>query len=558
MKIIQEINAPRLFGRFRRALLGAAAVALIATLSCGAPSAAKAGDILRIGSSQPIDSLNPFVANSDYSSVAFQYAYPFLTEYDAKLKIVPYFAQSWEVSEDHKVWTFHTTPGATWSDGKPLTAKDAAFTFNMINKFKDGPTARLSQWLAHLVTAEAKDANTLVLTYDSPVGSVLVQMQAMPILPEHVWAPLATGDGKKLSTFENKTPWVSGGPFVFAKHVKEQLALFKRNPKWWGARKPIIDGFGFQFFANDDAMVTALTSGQIDMIGEQTPPTAADSLTKAGMVVLDGPSSGYKTFIINSNEKKKKNRELLDPKVREALEYAIDRDSIVKTVWLGHATAGSTFVAPATGWHNDAIAPLPFDLTKANALLDAAGYKLGADGVRVAGDHPMSYEVIFSTEENGTGDRTFQIIQAGFKRIGINITQHKMDPDAAGEAMTAPDGKYEDFDFSMSNWVPPVDPEFVLSVMTCGQWGNTNDSGYCNADYDAMYSKQSATVEEQERRDIVNQMQAKIFNERPYIIIDYPDVLEAHSPKWTGFVLSPLVGSVNNLSTETLINVHKE
>jgi peptide/nickel transport system substrate-binding protein len=543
----------------RRRHLGLAAALLLSTALLPAfGHAAAAGDTLRIGATQPIDSLNPFVANSDYSSVAYQYSYPFLTQYDAKLNIVPYFAKSWEVSADNKVWTFHTTPGASWSDGKPLTAKDAAFTFNMVNKYKSGPTGRLSGWLGHLVEAKATDDNTLVLTYDAPVGNVLVQLQAEPILPEHVWAPLATGDGEKITSFENPTPWVSGGPFVFAKNKKDQLALFKKNPKWWGPTQPKIDGFGFQFFANDDAMVTALTTGQIDMIGEQTPPTAIDTLTKAGMEVLSGPSTGYKNLIINTNPKKQKNHELLNPQVREAMDYAIDRDAIIKTVWLGHATPGSTIVAPATGWHDDSIQPPAYDLAKANALLDGLGFKPGADGIRVADGHPMSYELIFPTEESGTGDRTFQIIKAGFKKIGIEISQRKMDPDAASDAILAPDNKYEEFDLAMWNWVPPVDPEFVLSVLTCGQWGNTNDSGYCNADYDALYSKQGATVDPAERRKVIYQMQQMAFRDRPYIVLNYPDVLEAHSPKWHGFVLSPLVGSINNLSTETLMNVYKK
>ena len=537
-------------------LASASALSVAALFFHGAT--ASAGDFLRIGATQPIDSLNPFVADSDYSSVAYQYAYPFLTQYDSKLNIVPYFAKSWEASADSKVWTFHTTPGATWSDGKPLTAKDAAFTFNMIVKYKDGPTGRLSGWLEHLVEAKATDDNTLVLTYDAPIGGVPVQLQAEPILPEHVWAPLATGDGQKITSFENAAPWVSGGPFIFSKSEKDQLALFKKNPKWWGATQPKIDGFGFQFFANDDAMVTALTTGQIDMMGEQTPPTAVDTLSKAGMEVLHGPSTGFKTLIINTNPKKTKHRELLDPKVREAMEYAIDRDSIIKTAWLGYATPGSTIVAPATGWHDDAVKPLPFDLDKANAMLDALGYKRGADGIRVAEGHPMSYEVIFPTEENGTGDRTFQIIKAGFKKVGIDISQRKMDPDAASDAIGAPDSKYEDYDLAMWNWVPPVDPQFVLSVMTCDQWGNNSDSGYCNPAYDALFSKQSATVSRDDRRKLVNQLQELAFKDRPYIVLDYPDVLEAHSPKWTGFVLSPLVGSVNNLSTETLMNVHKK
>lgn len=541
----------------RQVLAALATAALLVAAGPGTPSAT-AGDFLRIGATQPLDSLNPFVANSDYSSVAFQYAYPFLTTYDKDLKIIPYFALSWETSADSKVWTFRTRSDAKWSDGQPLTARDAAFTFNMINQYRSGPTGRLSGWLAHFVKAEASDDNTLVITYDTPVGHVPTQLQTLPILPEHVWSPLATGDGLQISSFENAAPWVSGGPFILAKSAKDQLALFKRNPHWWGQKKPSIDGFGFQFFANDDAMVAALASGQLDMIGEQTPPTAVAALKQAKMVVSSVPSTGYKTFIINSNPKKKQSRELLEPKVREALEYAIDRDAIISTVWLGHATKGSTIVAPATGWHNKAITPLPFDIAKANALLDAAGYKKGPDGIRAANGHPMSYEVIFSTEESGTGDRTFQIIQSGFRQIGVALSQRKMDPDAATAAITAPDNKYEDFDFSMSNWVPLVDPEFVLSVLTCKQWGNTNETGYCNEAYDAMYTRQSTIIDEEERRAEINKMQALVYNDRPYIILNYPDVLEAHSPAWTGFELSPLVGSVNNLSPETLLSVHKE
>ncbi len=545
----------------RKSLRMMANLALTTALAFGAIVAARpalAGDVLRIGATQSIDSLNPFVANSDYSSVAYQYAYPFLTTFDAKLNIIPYFAQTWEHSADGTVWTFHTTPGAKWSDDTPLTAKDVAFTFNMIVKFKDGPTARLSGWLAHMIKAEATDDNTVVLTYDAAVGHLTTQMQAVPILPEHVWAPLAVGDGLAISSFENATPWVSGGPFVFTKAEKDQLALFKRNPNWWGAKPAIIDGFGFQFFANQDAMVTALTSGQIDMMGEQTPPTAIDALTAAGMQVISGPSAGYKTFIVNPSQNKKTNRELLEPQVREALELAINRAEIVKTVWLGHAVAGSTMVAPASGYHDDAIVPLGFDIDKANALLDAAGYKRGADGIRIAGDHPMSYDLIFITDENGPGDRTFQIIQSDYKKIGIALSQRKMDPDAFTAKVLGEDNKYDDFDFAMSNWVPPVDPEFVLSVLTCGQLGSTNDSGYCNPEYDALYAQQSITDDPAKRHEIINKMQEIAYRDRPYIVLNYPDVLEAHSPAWTGFVPSPLVGSVNNISPETLMSVHRK
>jgi len=540
-----------------RVLTFAAAIAAASVLQAPFVHTALASEILRIGATQPIDSLNPFVSDSDYSSVMYQYVYPHLTEYDAKLQIVPSFATKWETSADGKTWTFHTTPSARWSDGEPLTAKDAAFTFNLIRKFQSGATGKLAGWVAHMTDAKATDDDTLVLTYDVPVANVLTQMQALPILPRHIWETLAEGDGEQIPTFANAAPIVSGGPFALVRHDIEQIALFKRNPNWWGEKKPVIDGFGIQFFANDDAMITALVTDKLDMIGAQTPPTAVDTLKNAGMNVLSGPGVGMKTFIINTSAGKPNNRELLDPKVREALEYAIDREAIDKIVWLGFSKPGSTIVAPASGYHDDAIVPLPYDTKRADQILDEKGFKRGADGIRIIDDRRMSYEVIFPTEEDGTGDRAFQIIQAGFKKIGIEIKQRKMDPGAASEAIQAPEAKYLDYDFAMWSWVPPVEPDFMLSTVTCAARGGNSDSGYCHTDYDKMYLKQGTLLDQKERRAEISAMQKHIFEARPYIVLNYPDVIEAHSPKWSGFVLSPLVGSVNNLSTETLMNVHK-
>lgn len=539
--------------------LAAAAVLVAAAAGLTACSPGGSSDtVLRIGASATIDSLNPFVSSSDYSSVVYEYVYPHLTEYDTKdLSLVPSFATSWTTSPDGLTWTFDTVTGAKWSDGSALTAEDAAFTMSMILKYQNGPTGQLAGFVSHLEKAVATDAHTLTLTYSQPVANVLAQLQQLPILPEHIWKPLATGDGKKISSFQNGAPMVSGGPFRMTQYKKDQLALFDTNPHWWGATKPTITGFGLQFFANDDAMVTALKTGQVDMIGESTPATAVASLKKSGMVVGTTPSVGFYDFIINTNPKKKNHPELLDPKVREAFEYAMDRQSMVKTAWLGFATPGSTIVSPASGWHDDSIAALPFDVAKANAILDGLGYAKGPDGIRIADGHPMAYDVIFPTEINGAGDRMFQIIQNGLKQAGVKLTMRKMDTDAATSAINGPDNKYDEFDLAMWDWIPPVDPDFVLSVLTCAQWGNNNDSGYCNPAYDALYAQQAVAPTKEARQAIIDQMQQLAFDDRPYIVLNYQNVIEAHSPKWTGFELSPLVGSVNNLSTQTLLAVHR-
>ncbi len=542
---------------FRRVVAIVAASILVSGLAACTSSGEPSGDVLRIGVSASIDSLNPFVSSSDYSAVVYQYAYPHLTEYDQDLKIVPSFAKSWETSTDGTTWTFHTVSGAKWSDGEPLTAKDAAFTATMMVKYQDGPTGQLAGTIAHLKTAVAKDDNTLVMTYDTSVANVLSQMQGLHILPQHVWSKLAKGNGKAITTFQNGAPMVSGGPFQLTKYTKDQLALFSKNPNWWGKVKPKIGGFGLQMFANGDAMVTALKTGQVDMIGEATQATAVKTLKSAGMVVDTGPNTGLYDFIINTNPAKKNNRELLNPEVRKAFEYAMDREEMVKTAWLGFATPGSTLVAPATGWHDDSITPLPFDPAQANAILDGLGYAKGANGIRVADGHPMSYPVIFPTEINGAGDRMFQIIQTGFKQIGVDLQMRKMDTDAATTAINGEDNKYTGYDLAMWDWIPPVDPDFILSVLTCGQWGNNSDSGYCNPAYDTMYQEQGTLTDRAARQAKINEMQKLAFDDRPYIVLVYQEIIEAHSPKWDGFVMSPLVGSVNNLSTQTLLQVHK-
>jgi peptide/nickel transport system substrate-binding protein len=551
-------TGPRLghaLGRRVGAVAAAGALVIASLTACS--GASSSSNVLRIGVSATIDSLNPFVSSSDYSSVVYEYSYPHLTEYNTKdMSIAPSFATSWQRSDDGDTWTFTLHKGAKWSDGKPLSAADAAFTLSMIMKFQNGPTGQLAGFVGHMTKATAS-GDTLTVTYDRPVSNVLAQMTQVPILPQHVWASLATGDGKKITTFQNGAPMVSGGPFELTQYKKDQLALFDRNPNWWGATKPKIDGFGLQIFANDDAMVTALKTKQVDMIGEATPATSVATLKKAGMTVVTNPNTGFYDFIINTNPKKKNNRELLDPKVREAFEYAMDRTAMVDTAWLGLASPGSTIVAPATGYHDDAISGLPFDLAKANAILDALGYTKDASGIRVAGGHEMSYQVIFPTEINGAGDRMFQIIQNDFQQIGVKLVMRKMDTDAATTAINGADNTYQDFDLAMWDWIPPVDPDFQLSVLTCAQWGNNSDSGYCNPAYDKLYEDQGVAPTAAARREIVDRMQQLAFDDRPYIVLVYQDVIEAHSPSWTGFLPSPLVGSVNNLSTQTLLQVHK-
>ena len=539
-------------------LIAVAAVVTLAAAACGSSgsgSSVKNGGVFRLGSNSSIDSLNPFVAFQADAYVTFEYIYPMLVQYNPQLQFVPDFARSWTESPDGKVWTFHTQPGAKWSDGKPLTAADAAWTYSTILKYQDGPTANSAGYVAHMKSATAPNATTLVLTYKQPVANVLSQMQQTPILPEHIWAKYATGNGKALTRFTNNAPIVSGGPFILTKYTPKQIMLFKRNPTFYGA-KPHIDGLGLQFFQTTDAMITALKSHQLDGV-ETVTPTSVATLKAAHFVVPSSPGVVFDDFIINANPKQEaSHKELMNPLVRQAFDAAINRQAIVSTSLLGHGRPGSTIIPPATGhWSDPAIKPTPFSLTKANQLLDQAGYKMGPNGVRMANGHPMSYTVVMPTDiQNTYGQRSFQIIQPAFKKIGVQLNLKVLDASAAYDAITAND--YKNFELSMWDWYPLSDPDFMLSVLTCVTWDTWNDTGYCSKAYDSLYQAQSAATTPAKRQQIVYQMQQMIASQRVYLVLDYPDTIEAHSPTWTDL---PLVAGIswNSMSKIPFESVHQ-
>jgi peptide/nickel transport system substrate-binding protein len=521
-------------------LAAAAVVVALAVAACGGTSSGggevKEGGVYRLGTPSTIDSLNPFVAFQADAYSTFENIYPELVQFNTKQQFVPDFARSWQTSTDGKVWTFHTQPNAKWSDGKPLTAADAAWTYSTILKFQNGPTANSAGYVAHMKSATAPNATTVVLTYNRPVANVLSQVQQAPILPEHVWAKYATGNGKAITRFSNNAPIVSGGPFILEKYTPKQIALFKRNPNFYGP-KPHIDGFGLQFFGTTDAMITALKSHQLDG-AEFVPPTSVATLKAAHFIVPTVPSYTFDDFIINSNpQQQASHKELLNPLLRQAFDAAIDRQAIVKTSLLGYGEPGSSIIGPATGhWYDPAIKPTPFNLAKANQLLDQAGYKMGPNGVRIADGHPMSYTVIIPTDiANNYGQRSFQIIQPAFQKIGVKLTEKTLDDSAAYDAILA--NHYKNFEISMWDWGPLPDPDFMLSVLTCGSWNVWNDTGYCNKTYDSLYQQQSAAMNVAKRQQIVYQMQQMAATTRMYLVLDYPDDIEAHSTAWTDLPL---------------------
>jgi peptide/nickel transport system substrate-binding protein len=513
------------------------------------------GGILRVGTINYVDSLNPFNYIESQSVNAFIMIYPQLVQYaytDGKYEIEGDWAKSWETSPDGKDWTFQLIPGGKWSDGQPLTADDAVWTINTTVKFADGATAVQAAALQHVESAEAPDPNTLVIHYESPVGNVLAQLEQLFILPRHVWEPLAAGNGKGLKTYQpqNHMPVVSGGAYRLKSYEKKGTTVYTADPDYWGP-KSNAEAVALTYYTNADAMISDLKQGQLDWV-DQVPFSAVDAVKRDDNLVVETVPGAETTNITwNSNPRKPKNRELLDPQVKKALSMCVDRDKIIEVVFSGYAETVESLPGHISPLENPDLGPLEYDCAAGNQMLDDLGYEKGSDGIRVAPattgehaqpEHKMAYEIIVPNSLNFNGEREFEIVKEGFAQAGVDVTIKPGGDSTAAYALETGDNcdaakstGYDSFDIAMWDWIGYVDPDFMLSVVTKGQWCSWSDTGWDDPAYDKLYDQQGTAVDPEERKQIVYEMQKMIYDNFLYTQLVNLDDIEAHTKAWDGF-----------------------
>jgi len=335
------------------ALLLTAAVIVMA--GCGSASESSTGSsdssaqpVFRLGvQSGTIQTLNPFMGTYTSDQVATNMQYPLLIQYSQDLEVQPDLAESWTTSPDGKTWTFKLKSGAVWTDGKPITAQDAAFTINEVLRLADGVGASLSIYLVGVKSAKAVDPTTLDVNLSSPQAPFLSNIQGLPILPEHVWAPLTAGKGAKVKTFTGdpaRGPVVVAGPFAVQKWETNGTTIFKRVDTYYGP-KSLIDTWGWQVFSNADAGIQALKAGDIDCLAG-IPATSVDALKGAPDIQVEGFGQGKLLIGLLYNKGVSAHPELGNPKVREALNAAINRQAIVDSAFRGFGNSDGSLFMP--------------------------------------------------------------------------------------------------------------------------------------------------------------------------------------------------------------------
>jgi peptide/nickel transport system substrate-binding protein len=552
----------------RKIAAAAVLVVLIVGLT-GATSAGAQGEsgeneklVFRIGSTNDIDGFNPFKIVEVPSYEVMGLTYDYLVDFSPKdASPVPGLADSWETSDDGLTWTFHLNKDARWHDGKPVTSEDVAYTFRRILDEKQG---LYIDYVSQIEKIETPDEHTVVFKTKDP--SVQMLSMLVYILPKHIWEDVPADETK---TFKN-SPAIGTGPFQAVEWKEGQSVRLEANPDYFRGA-PHIDEIIFQLYDNDDTMVQALKNGEVDYISG-IPINLFKSLeNQEGIETNSAPDPQFDELGFNLYEPSPEAIEefgapktstgdpaLLDPLVREAINWSIDEEELTQKILQGEGIPGSTLVPPALARYHlklDESEIQGFDIERSKELLEQAGWRdTNGDGTVNKDGEELELR-LFVRSEDSDSVKTGQFIEDWFEEAGIGLETKAISDTALTDAIYA-----ADYDMFIWGWSSDPDPDFILSVLTCDQFMGWSDTFWCNEEYSDLYQEQKEQLDIDERAATIKEMQRIAYEENPYVIFYYDNQLEAwRTDRFEGWTKTPRAANPGQVAftftTKTYLNL---
>ncbi|WP_269931031.1 ABC transporter substrate-binding protein [Aminobacter sp. HY435] len=492
----------------RRKVLAGSAFLLASTAlpSFGWTQEKKGGRLVVAADSEPRN-LNPaIVASNGVFFISSKVVEPLAeASFDGKDGLAPRLATSWEGSDDGLSVTFKLREGVTWHDGKPFTSADVAYSALSVWK----PLQNLGRVVfKDLEAVETPDDHTAVFKFSRPTPFQLIR-NALPaltsVVPKHIY------EGTDIAANPANNAPVGTGPFKFAEHKPGEYYRLERNDNYWGEGEPQLDEIIYRVLPDRAAAAGALEAEEIQLAAFSAVPLAdLDRISKVPgiKVIPEGYEALTYQLVVEINHRRK---ELADAKVRQAIAHAIDRDFVVKTIFLGYAKP-STGPVPQNDkqFYTADVATYAFDVAKANALLDEAGYPRGDNGKR------FSLKLLPAPYFNET--RQFgDYLRQALAEVGIDAELVNNDSAAHQKAV------YTDHAFDLAV-APPVfrgDPAISTTILVQSGIADgvpfSNQGGYKNADLDALIAKAAETIDPAARIGLYKDFQKKVTEDLPLI-----------------------------------------
>ena len=497
---------------------------LTLTLALGvpAPAVAQPAGTLVVGLvAEPVNLDPAQVTDLNSNRVGRRIAETLVTFPEESTQIVPGLAESWVVSKDGLRYTFKLRKGVSFHDGTPLDAEAVKFSIDRqinpehpFNKLGKYPFANF--FFGNIKAVEVVGPLTVEFVLKEPRASFLAVLTAGAA---SIVSPTAV---RKYGQDYALTP-VGTGPFKYVSWDRGQRVVLERNPSYW--RFPVkLDRVIYRPIVEDQARLTELLTGALDLI-VGTPPDYVGQLEANPKVTLLKQVGAHVWYLGINNQKKPYD----DKRVRQALNYAVNKDAIVRDVLKGTGSLSVGPVLPKTWGADGGLKPYPYEPERARKLLAEAGY-------------PGGFTTTLWVPESGSGMQSpvamSTVIQSNLKAVGVNVSLQTME---WGAYLAKLRSKEQEL-FALSWMAGNEDPDMVMyPLLHSSQWtpNGPNRALYKNEKFDELLHQARLTTDEKKRADLYRQAQRILVDDAPWIFIDHEIQTAAHAKRVQGFKLHP-------------------
>ena len=488
----------------------------------GSASEGKQGGMLVVMGHEGVDGLSPDYIGPTVNWACITQIHNAMLEMDPWFEYQPTLADSYEISDDGLVYTFKLHPDVKFHDGETFSAEDVLYTIDYYGNPENAMTTGSD--FVSIDTVEAPDDLTVVINLKSPNAAFLTQGASAFIVPKHVHEPI--GDE------QYSTNPVGTGPFKLKAYDPASFVELEAFEDHFRGR-PLLDGYRLNTVPEPSVRAIALETGEADSSVWSLNTDDNIRLRDSGKFYVSITSStACNNFQINTTSDQFK-----DKVVRQAMMYALDRDTIVNDIWRGLAVKATTNLSPAVAYYHDDtdVAKYDYDPDKANQMLDEAGWTMGSDGIREKDGVKLQWQCGMIS-----GDQARRPIVEAFQQW---VTQVGGKFDIVESTAMTEDVRSNKLQMGMHNWTwggSGGDPD-ATAVMHSDWSGVSLGTHYSNPEMDKLLEDGLAEPDPEKRKVIYKRVQEIFCEDVPILYVQYWDWFVFFTKRVKGLPEEPLL-----------------
>ena len=481
--------------------------------AAAAQGQAQRGGTLRVGLDVDADTLDPRLTKNTSGYRIKELAFNGLVAINPDYSPVADLAEKWD-NPDDKTWVFHLRQGVKFHDGSPLTANDVKYTYeSVIDPSLNSP---LRSFYLSVDKVDATDPNTVTFTLKDTFAPFLSYMD-LGIVPQ------ASGTKPDFGTRP-----VGTGPFkVDTWNTGDSIDLSAFDGFYAGRAN--LDRVRVKVVPDNSARVVALESGDVDFVQSPLSPQDVSREQSAAKLKVDRtPAAGYTYVNLNTADPI-----LSDKMVRQALSHLVNKQQIIDTIYKGIGQPANGPIVPGMWAYSADVPSYDYSPDKARQLLDDAGWKAGADGIRTKDGQKLSL-VVRTHSEDPDRKQLIQVLQSEFQNVGIDASTNTVEFPAFFQDVQ--DGKYQ---VGVIGWLNLSDPDRATFRQFTTD-GSANYGKYRNDQVDSLLKQARMTLDQTKAKQLYTDAVKQIVDDAPYIFVQVQEYIAISTPKLQGYVINPV------------------